>query len=469
MPSAVEQALVTLVPSVNNLPIELTSLANALLMQSRSKAAKLKPDEEIARTYVCSHIACERLKSRLGLEIQPRPPVPPRVYKKLKAFFDKQLDVPSTPSAVRQVDALNRSGADSSRKATPASNRSAVTPSSRKRLRDTQDDTPSKTPAGVVLPETGGDDADTPSRRSEKRARPSSAKDLAELAAGATKSPNRKSGRLFAPSPNKQNAPPEWVDDMIARLANKFEAPAATHIRAGLDHVLAVRGFSIEDALDATSSTSKSRKTKAKEPAPHEGSGIITPLRLPALLIILTLFVVGKQKGWRLTNQDQFAAKQDTGLEAIREMEEGWAPEEEALQADLEGFLAAAGEEGWMNAEWFQHVTPEDDLDKMDVDDEVTTRGRKKMPNKTPLRRKEKHAPRPTANADEDDDEDTAAGLQVGLGTMFQDAIDWLSDDRREEYREWKAGILHRLDELEGVPSTNSSRKRTSRPVVSAA
>ncbi|KAG8627953.1 hypothetical protein KVT40_003826 [Elsinoe batatas] len=463
MPSAVEQALVTLVPSVNNLPIELTSLANGLLMQSRSKAAKLKPDEEIARTYVCSHIACERLKSRLGLEIQPRPPVPPRVYKKLKAFFDKQLDVPSTPSAIRQIDALNRSGAASSHKATPASNRSAVTPSSRKRLRDTHDDTPSKTPAGVIPSEIDIDDADTPSRRSEKRARPSFAKDLAELAASATKSSNRKSGR------NKQNVPPEWADDMIARLANKFEAPAATHIRTGLDHVLAIRGFSTEDTFGATSSTSKSRKVKAKEPDAHDSSGLITPLRLPALLIILTLFVVGKQKGWQLTNQDQFTAKQNTGLEAIREMEEGWAPEEEALQGDLEGFLAAAGEEGWMNAEWFQQVMAEDDLDKMDAHEGSASRSRKNMPNKTPLRRKEKHAPRPTANADEEDDEDTAAGLQVGLGTMFQDAVDWLSDDRREEYREWKAGIMHRLDELEGVPSSGSSRNRASRPVASAA
>lgn len=60
MSSAVEQALVSLVPSINTLPIELTSLANALLMQSRSKATNLKPEEEIGRIYACAHLACEK-------------------------------------------------------------------------------------------------------------------------------------------------------------------------------------------------------------------------------------------------------------------------------------------------------------------------------------------------------------------------------------------------------------------------
>lgn len=42
------------------LPSALTSLAAALLAQSRSKASTLKPEEEAARTYTCCHLACER-------------------------------------------------------------------------------------------------------------------------------------------------------------------------------------------------------------------------------------------------------------------------------------------------------------------------------------------------------------------------------------------------------------------------
>ncbi|KAF4549123.1 Origin recognition complex subunit 6-like protein [Elsinoe fawcettii] len=473
MPSAVEQALITLVPSVNNLPKELTSLANALLMQSRSKAARLKQDEEIARTYVCSHIACERLKPRLGLEIQPRPPVPPRVYKKLKTFFEKQLDVPTTPSTNRHIDAVSRSGAASSQRDTPTSAKTATTPGSRKRLRDTQDDTPSKTPAGVTLPDIDLDDADTPSRRSEKRARPPSAKDLTTLPPSATR-PSRRSNNLFtAPSPAPP-AIPEFVDDLISRLTTRLSSSsAARHVRAGLDHVIALRGFSTEETSEAPTSESKPRRARSKTPA-TERDDAVTPSRLPALLIILTLVVVGREKGWHFDDQEGYLAKQESGIEAVREIEAGWLPEEDALGADLEAFLKAAGEEGWMDADWFLGVTVEGEGEGDEMEVDGGNRGqRKRMSDKTPLRRKEKHALRPLED-NGDGEEETAAGLQIGLGTMFQDAVDWLSDDRREEYTEWKEGIMRRLDELEGLHGNGTSggsvgKRRGTRPVASAA
>ncbi len=63
MNRAVEQALAGILPSLNALPLELVDLAVSLLAQSRSKAGTLKPEEEIARSYTCAHIACERCAS----------------------------------------------------------------------------------------------------------------------------------------------------------------------------------------------------------------------------------------------------------------------------------------------------------------------------------------------------------------------------------------------------------------------
>ena len=61
MDRSVTQALTGLVPSLNGLlPPELVELAVSLLAQSRSKASSLKADEEIARSYACANIACER-------------------------------------------------------------------------------------------------------------------------------------------------------------------------------------------------------------------------------------------------------------------------------------------------------------------------------------------------------------------------------------------------------------------------
>lgn len=40
-------------------------------------------------------------------------------------------------------------------------------------------------------------------------------------------------------------------------------------------------------------------------------------------------------------------------------------------------------------------------------------------------------------------------GLLPGLGTMMQDRVDWLSEDRREDFREWKDDILKRIQKME--------------------
>jgi len=61
MDRSIAEALSNLIPTLSgSLPPELCELATSLLAQSRSKASSLKADEEIARSYACANIACER-------------------------------------------------------------------------------------------------------------------------------------------------------------------------------------------------------------------------------------------------------------------------------------------------------------------------------------------------------------------------------------------------------------------------
>lgn len=60
MDKSVIQALTGLVPTLSPLPPQLVELAVSLLAQSRNKASSLKAEEEIARSYACAHLACER-------------------------------------------------------------------------------------------------------------------------------------------------------------------------------------------------------------------------------------------------------------------------------------------------------------------------------------------------------------------------------------------------------------------------
>ena len=66
------QTLIGLIPSLSGpLPPELLDLAVSLLAQSRSKAGSLKADEEIARSYACANLACERCEASPGLIAPP--------------------------------------------------------------------------------------------------------------------------------------------------------------------------------------------------------------------------------------------------------------------------------------------------------------------------------------------------------------------------------------------------------------
>ncbi|RDA83544.1 hypothetical protein CP532_4478 [Ophiocordyceps camponoti-leonardi (nom. inval.)] len=93
MNKQLEQALLSLMPAHgSNLPPSLVELAGSLLAQSRNRASALKADEEVARPYACANIACERLKTTLDLPpIEPRPPIPPRLYKRLYTHLDNIL------------------------------------------------------------------------------------------------------------------------------------------------------------------------------------------------------------------------------------------------------------------------------------------------------------------------------------------------------------------------------------------
>ncbi|KAH7320974.1 origin recognition complex, subunit 6 [Stachybotrys elegans] len=99
MSRQIEQALLSLMPTYgSDLPPSLVELAESLLAQSRHRASTLKPEEEIARLYACANIACDRLKISLDLPpIEPRPPIPPRIYKRLYSHLENSLSGSSTP------------------------------------------------------------------------------------------------------------------------------------------------------------------------------------------------------------------------------------------------------------------------------------------------------------------------------------------------------------------------------------
>ncbi|CAK7232982.1 hypothetical protein SBRCBS47491_008453 [Sporothrix bragantina] len=134
MNRSTEPALRSLLPTHNGpFPPQLTDLAGSLLAQSRHRASTLKADEEIARSYACAHIACDRLKTSLNLPpIEPRPPIQPRLYKRLYTHLNTILQPApgaraSAASRIEQGNSLS-SPAPASASNTPRRVASTSTP-----------------------------------------------------------------------------------------------------------------------------------------------------------------------------------------------------------------------------------------------------------------------------------------------------------------------------------------------------
>ncbi|RDL37250.1 uncharacterized protein BP5553_04683 [Venustampulla echinocandica] len=178
MSKPVEQALSNLIPRhPGALPPELIDLARSLLAQSRAKVSNLKAEEEIGRT----------LKTTLNLPpIEPRPPIPPRVYNKLYIYFNTLLP------------------ASTSRRKSRNNTASALSTSSK------PNDLPEKqTP---IKP-------NTPSRFSKNRV--------------------PKSGLQYGNEKQRDERVPKWVPPVVRKLCAEMDTQTAIpHVLAGVESIL---------------------------------------------------------------------------------------------------------------------------------------------------------------------------------------------------------------------------------------
>ncbi|KAK5018260.1 hypothetical protein LTR60_001576 [Cryomyces antarcticus] len=424
-----EQALAGLIPTLSGpLPSELLGLAVSLLAQSRNKAGSLKAEEEIGRTYACAHIACEstesamltseerRLKKPLNLpDIEPRPPCPPRIYKKLFQYLNtalpaKELRTPSKP------------------KAQPS---------------DLQNGTPKSTPSRKAR--TTASEPTTPSKHFTTTPKATTA---AAISAGTS----RKRKRHELQTASSEADVPDWVMPAIRHVCKAFANPAAApHVYAGVCSVLRLQTLSHTNSANrgtTATATTFTLKRAAPAPAPAPAPPAIDGATIPALVLVIYFYTARRQSGLDVS-PESYQTQKSTAMAAMRELHTGQAQSVAEMSRAVEVLMLRAHEE-WLDMEWFSNVPEGDPYTDAEMendedgdgdgenDEEGGARARAQVP-RTPLRTRRAR----------DGGERNAAGLQAGLGTMFQDRLDWLSEGRREEYEVWKAGILRRVEGME--------------------
>jgi len=382
--ATIHRTLNLLVPTTTTLPPPLIDLATSLLAQSRAKVPSLKPDEEIARPFACCHIACERLKHRLALEIgKVGPPCGPRIYKRLYAFLEGSLrEEPSTPRARRVGDVVN----------TPKSGRQGAS-------------------AVKATPGSLG-----------KRSRA-----VAEEDAGASDLP-------------------AFTMLLIRHVCEACKLPrGATHVYAGVESIYRALQTTAQRAEREGGTPSKRRRSNGGDvdAITSETSIVPTDEQIPALIAAVYLLTAQAMRGHGGAAASKLQQrKTQTAVAAFFTTQEDAAVtiQPEQLHEDTGKYTQAAASQAWTDMEWYKKLSAPDDTNTNPApgnDEDNGPSTPRRQPAKTPLRRKEKHSQRKIGEEDEN-----PAGLLPGLGTMFQPAVNWLSEERRAEFDAWKEDLL---------------------------
>jgi origin recognition complex subunit 6 len=213
---------------------------------------------------------------------------------------------------------------------------------------------------------------------------------------------------------NDDGAPP-WAMPLIRRLCLTFSTPLLPpHVYTGLCIV------------------SKLAKLPAKQEAEeHTYERDMTSLTVALFFMVLSKMQRGK------VSSESYSSDCSSACTIANEEH----PTIILTQEHIDEWIKRISSENWTtDQEWWSSV-PENIFDRTrqssppaDTDDPTI--------NLTATKKRQ----RITSSDTEQDPEDT---LLPGLGTMMQESIDWLSEDRRADYLDWRAGIESRIKSMD--------------------
>ncbi|OAX78369.1 hypothetical protein ACJ72_07326 [Emergomyces africanus] len=467
---SLEQALANLLPThAEALPSELVKHASILLAQSRSYGSSLKPEEEIARPYVCAEIACKRLRKSLKLPpLLGRPPCPPRVYKKIYTYLEQALQKSSTTTSRRGDAHLAASNPATSSPNTPKKPAGSISTPLR---------TPSKDSPAIATTANG-----TPLKRplpaTPSRKGPADSRSMASSLRG--------KGLSGISNQNSIKDAPTWVMPLVRRVCKTLSTPTTTsnplsrpavstllppHIFAGVSSILSYVSEMREvgDKKQAqflsplTTKTTTTMKTTTKVQGLESQENKIYRDRITTLIVAVYFVALARRQ--RRANIESSSSPSastssaekfdvDIYVEMATAALSSVGLEGKPYVNEVDVWLSIIMTRKWTSGtEWFENIPGlmgdegvheylAEELTREDeVEDEDETVG--------PKRRRVIRRGTGRQRNSEDVSAKTKGGLQPGLGTMMQDRLNWLSEDMREDYLEWKEGVMRRIRAIE--------------------
>ena len=278
----------------------------------------------------------------------------------------------------------------------------------------------------------------TQGKRKREQPEPSTpskkAKSIAESKSSATRTPSSYVGKIKATTSkteeDEQEAPP-FVMPAVRKLCRVFGTPDMTpHVYTGTCIVLKLSNLWPRPGLDEATEEDLEITDEMFE------------TDITALITALYLMVLTRMMQAKMTSK-LFKSISSKAVEFLERLEDEKSIEVWVKTVNKEGY--AKGQEWWnsvpervfeFGVEQVEAATVGDEVEGI-LDDgeeggdaEVAGKVRKEELNLEP---------------------DPEGILLPGLGTMMQDAVDWTSEERKNEFEEWKQEILVRLESLPNV------------------
>ena len=208
---------------------------------------------------------------------------------------------------------------------------------------------------------------------------------------------------------------PSWAMPLIRRLCRTFLTPLlAPHVYTGLCVVMGL-----------------AKLGPGREDEGHSSRSDAIHLTLAIFLMVLARMQRGK------VSRESYLTDCECVCAVAREesLNVGLSKEQ------VDDWIKKISSEGWTTGqEWWSSV-PEDAFDRTG---KQPTQGLEDDHAAELISRKKRRI-HPGLVADQDPE----GALLPGLGTMMQESVDWLSEDRRADYLAWRAGIEKRLERME--------------------
>ena len=222
---------------------------------------------------------------------------------------------------------------------------------------------------------------------------------------------------------------PQWVMPAIRALCKTFKKPdAAPHVFAGVSSVLKAHRTD-DDELELQRTPSRKRKRPSGTARSPTADVRIGEEHITALIAVITFYTLSELG--EAPEKAEYLNQRKLAVETLAMFEPRRPRDETYMIADIERFMREA-QNGWLDMDWYRNI-----FERRAIAEDETQSSEDEL-------------------ADDVDDvmgmsneEKSEVSIRGGFGTMFSDAVDWLSEDRKADYVQWKKKILAKIAEIE--------------------